>query len=191
VSLEGPTVTLRELRREDYPMLVRLRNDMETQGWSRTLPPDYTLGMYEKRFEAREFSYRRDSAVFVIEDRATGMPVGFCNYGDVVDRLEATIGIAVEREHWGTGQSAEAIEVLLGFLFLELGLRVVRLWTQSGNLRAVGSAEKHGFRTAARFREAVYKGGAYRDNLSMDLLREEWFGLHPEHTDELEDPFAG
>lgn len=190
MSLEGSTVTLRELRREDYPMLVRLRNDLDTQGWSRTLPPDYTLGMYEKRFDAREFSYRRESAVFVVEDRATGTPIGVCNYGDVADRFEATIGIAVEREHWGTGRSFEAIEVLLRFLFLELGLRVVRLWTQSGNPRAVGSAEKHGFRTAARFREAIYKDGAYGDNLSMDLLREEWFALHPEHTDRLDDPWG-
>ncbi len=108
----------------------------------------------------------------------------------MVDRFEATIGIVVERDHWGSGQAFEANELLLRFLFLELGMRVVRLWTQSGNRRAVGSAEKLGFRTAARFRQAIYKEGSYRDNLAMDLLREEWFRMHPEYADELANPYG-
>ena len=73
----------------------------------------------------------------------------------------------------------------------ELGLKVVRLWTQSGNLRAVGSAQKLGFTIVARHREAIFKGGEYHDNISMDLLREEWYALHPELEDRLVDPFAG
>lgn len=187
--MRGETVLLRELRETDYPMLVRLRNDLDTQGWSRTLPPDFTLGMYHKRFDDRPYEFQRDWAIFVIEALDSGRPIGFCNYTDHQDRFGAAIGIVVEKERWGTGASFEATDLLLRFLFHELGLRVVRLWTQSGNARAIGSAEKLGFAVAARFRNGIFKGGEYRDNLMMDLLREEWYALHPHLEDHLVDPF--
>lgn len=190
MPLKGERVNLREVRTEDLPLLVELRNDLDTQAWSRTLPPDYTIEMIEKRYGGRDFEYRRDTAMFMIEKTKDAETVGFISYNELVDRMEATIGIAVLRRFWGSGVTMEACELLLRFLFEELGLKVVRLWTQSGNLRAVGSALKLGFREAARHRQAVFKGGEYHDNISMDLLREEWYALHPELKDKLVDPFA-
>lgn len=189
MALEGDRIRLRELREEDYRLLVDLRNDLATQGWSRTLPPDFTLGMYRRRFDAREYSTHRDWAIFVVEDRETGRAVGSISYSDVQDRFSATIGIALERSVWGTGIATDASELLLRFLFVELGMRVVRMWTQSGNGRMLGSARKLGFSEAVREREAVYKDGELRDNMMLDLLREEWFDLHPEEEDRLSDPF--
>jgi RimJ/RimL family protein N-acetyltransferase len=190
MPLTGERVTLRELRRPDFPMLVELRNDLDTQAWSRTLPPDYTLEMIEKRYGGGEFEFRRDSAMFMIETVEDAETVGFVAYNGLVDRMEATLGVAVLRSHWGSGVTMEACQLLLRFLFEELGLKVVRLWTQSGNGRAVGSAEKLGFAVAARHRQAIFKGGEYHDNIAMDLLRQEWYAHHPELVDELVDPFA-
>ena len=48
-----------------------------------------------------------------------------------------------------------------------------------------------GFKVAVRMPSAIFKAGRYADNLSMDLLREEWYALHPDLEDRLEDPFAG
>ena len=190
MPLNGEHVSLREVRTADFPLLAELRNDLDTQAWSRTLPPDYTLEMIEKRYGGRDFEYRRDAAMFMIETIEDGEAVGFISYNELIDRMEATIGIVVLRKHWGSGVTVEACQLLLRFLFEELGLKVVRLWTQSGNERAVGSAEKLGFRVAARHRQAIFKGGEYHDNLAMDLLREEWYALHPELEDRLVDPFA-
>lgn len=189
MPLTGTTIRLRELSDDDLPMLVRLRNDLGTQAWSRTLPPDYTLEMIRDRYTGQSFEYRRDTAMFIIERIDTDEAAGFISYTGVRDRLEATIGIAVDRVWWGSGVSHEASELLLRFLFEELGLRVVRLWTQSGNERAVGSARKLGFREAVRIPAAVFKGGVYRDNVMMDVLREEWYALHPDLEDGLIDPF--
>ena len=41
MPLEGKKVRLREVRESDLPLLVSLRNDLDTQGWSQTLPPDW------------------------------------------------------------------------------------------------------------------------------------------------------
>ena len=72
MALEGRSVILREQRREDMPFMQDLRNDMETQAWSKSLPPDFTEVMYAKRFEEREFSYDPDFARFTIEQKETG-----------------------------------------------------------------------------------------------------------------------
>ena len=185
MALQGNLTLLREERPEDLPFLVDLRNDLETQAWSQTLPPDYTLGMYAKRLESREFSYERDDGRFIIVEKESGAFVGSVVYSSVQSRWSATIGIMIAKSFWGGGYAIDALAVLLQFLFEELGLRVVRLWTHSGNPRAIGSAEKLGFQLSLRQRQAIFKNGQLFDNIGMDLLREEYYALHPELTDHL------
>jgi RimJ/RimL family protein N-acetyltransferase len=185
MPLEGKTTILREERQEDMPLLLDLRNNLETQGFTKTLPTDYTLPMYTKRFESREFTFDRNDGRFVIVHKDSGDLAGTIGYINHEPRHAATIGIAVAKKFWGTGLAYDAQEVLLNFLFHELGLRVVRLWTNSGNPAAIKLAERSGFKVAVRGREAVYRLGAVHDNLIMDLLREEYYQTHPEMKDNL------
>lgn len=185
MPLEGKMTILREERKEDMPFLLDLRNNLPTQGFTKSLPTDYTLPMYTKRFESREFSFDRGDGRFVILHKDSGEPAGTIGYVDHEPRHAATIGIAVAREFWGKGLAFDAQEVLLKFLFNELGLRVVRLWTNSGNPAAVKLAERSGFKVAVRGREAVFRLGAVYDNLMMDLLREEYYQAHPDLKDNL------
>lgn len=185
MALEGELVLLREERPDDMPFLVDLRNDLDTQGWSKTLPTDYTLSMYMKRFESREFSFDRQDARFVIESKADNSLVGTIGYTNLEPRIGVTIGIAIGKPFWGTGMAYDAEETLLQFLYIDLGVRVVRLWTHSGNPRAVKLAEKAGFKISARQRESIFKEGQLFDNLIMDMLREEYFERHPELSDNL------
>jgi RimJ/RimL family protein N-acetyltransferase len=182
---QGNLTILREERPEDLPFLVELRNDLETQAWSLTLPPDYTLGMYAKRLEGRAFSYDRSDGRFIIVEKDSNELIGSVVYSSLRSRWSATLGIIVAKPFWGGGYAMDALEVLLKFLFEELGLRVVRLWTHSGNLRAVGSAKKLGFTLSYRQREAIFKNGQLFDNIGMDLLRDEYYAQHPELTDHL------
>jgi len=185
MALEGKLVTLREEQPDDLPFLVSLRNDLNTQAWSQTLPPDYTEPMYRKRFESREFSFERTDGRFIIVHRESGERAGTVSYTGLEPRWSATIGIMVAQPFWGSGVAPDAQEIMLKFLFVELGVRVVRLWTHSGNPRAVALAEKSGFKVSGRQRQAVFKGGELYDNLMIDLLREEYFAQHPELTDNL------
>ncbi len=185
MAIEGKLVILREERPEDMQFLADLRNDLETQAWSKTLPPDYTESMYRKRFDAREFSFDRSDGRFTLMHKESGERAGGIVYSDLEPRFSATIGVIVTQKFWGTGLALEAQELLLQFLFVELGLRVVRLWTHSGNPAAVKLALKSGFKVSGRVREAVFKAGELYDNLIVDLLREEYFARHPELTDNL------
>jgi RimJ/RimL family protein N-acetyltransferase len=185
MPLEGKLVILREQTPEDLDFLRSLQNDMEVQAWSKTLPPDYTESMYKKRYEAREFSYDPDEARFVIVHKESGELIGHMIYSDLDRRFSANLGIMTARKFWGTGVAYDAQEVILRFLFCELGLRVVRLFTHSGIPRAVKLAQRSGFQVSARMRQANIKYGQLNDALVMDILREEYFALHPELTDTL------
>lgn len=188
MALEGKLVLLREELHEDQPLFVELRNDLETQGWNVALPPTYTEGMYVKRLEEMEFSYDSDSARLSVVLKETGELTGYITYSDLEPRMGATIGIAIAKPFWGTGVAHDAQEVLLCFLFLELGLRVVHLWSHSGNERALRLAGKAGFRITGRVREGMYKNGRLLDTIVMSVLREEYFARHPEFEDLLPDP---
>jgi ribosomal-protein-alanine N-acetyltransferase len=190
MPLKGELVTLREERAEDVPFFTALRNDLDTQAWSQTLPPDYTHEMYLQRHTSREFAYRRYDGRFAIEWTESGELIGLISYTNLESRWSAEIGIMIGKSAWGTGAAYDAQEVLLRFMFEELGLRVIRLWTHSGNPHAVHLAERSGFRASLRQREAIFKAGSLLDNLSMDLLREEYYALHPDLTDNLS-PLGG
>jgi len=185
MALGGKLVVLREEQPEDMPRLTALRNDLETQTWSKTLPPDYTDNMSMKRFEAREYSYDPQEGRFIIISRENGEFAGSISYTDLHPRWSATIGVMIVKKFWGTGFALEAQEILLKFLFAELGLRVVRFYTHSGNPRAVGLAKKSGFKVSVRQRQAIFKNGELYDNIVMDLLREEYFSLNPKLVDNL------
>jgi RimJ/RimL family protein N-acetyltransferase len=185
VPIEGKLVTLREERREDQKLFCALRNDADTQAWAKALPPDYTEEMHIKGFEAREFSFERDSARFSIVEKASGKLAGFVSYTGEEHRLSASIGIVVAKKFWGTGVALDAQEVLLGFLFDELGLREVHLWTHSGNPKAIGLAGRSGFAECIRLRESVFKNGRLLDAVVMSLLRGDYYARHPERTDRL------
>lgn len=188
MALEGELVILREERPEDMQYLVALRNDLDTQAWSKTLPPDYTESMYRKRFEAREFSFDRDDGRFIIVSKNSQEFVGTISYVWSMPRWSSAIGIMVSKKFWGSGFAYDAQDVLLKFMFEELGLQVVRLYTHSGNPAAVGLAQKSGFQISIQQREAIFKNGCLYDNLSLDLLREEYYAQHPELEDRLPSP---
>ena len=80
MPLEGKTVILREEQPEDMPLLAAMRNDLETQAWSKTLPPDYTETMYAKRYQDREFSYDPQEGRFIMIAQPSGDFAGSISY---------------------------------------------------------------------------------------------------------------
>lgn len=190
MAIDGASIRLREERLDDLDFLAALRNDLDTQAWPKSLPPHYTREMMLKRYEAREFSFDPDEGRFIIEEKETGDRVGFVGYMGLEPRFSASLGVMVARRYWGTGYGLEANDLLLRFMFDELGLRVIRLWTHSLNPRAIALAEKLGFREMARFRNSIYRNGRLGGSVVMDITRQEFYESHDDLTDRLPDPFA-
>lgn len=173
-TLQGKLVRLRPYKDEDYEYLASLKNNMYTQAWNQRLPPKYTAELIKKRNQER--SDKPNSAALAIET-LDGTLVGDISYGEGLPRYDATFGIVLGKEYWGKGYGEEAQELVLEFLFLERGLQVVRLWTQTGFPWAQKAAEKLGFKVMIRFRENTIIDGKVHDSLYMDILREEYFAF--------------
>lgn len=189
MAIEGAYVRLREERADDVDFLAALRNDLDTQAWPKSLPPHYTREMLAKRYEAREFSFDPDEGRFIIEEKETGDRVGFIGYMGLEPRFSASLGVMIAKHFWGTGYAYEANDLLLRFMFEELGLRVIRLWTHSLNHRAIALAGKLGFRMTVEFRRSVYREGQLGGAVVMDMTRQEFYASRPDLTDALPDPF--
>ena len=185
MALEGQIVRLREERESDLPLLVRMRNDLETQAWSKVLPPDYSLPMYKQRFSGREFSFDRRDGRFIIEMLEDQAVAGYAGFYGLEPRHKVVYGLALVKEFQGRGAALDAQEILLKFFFEELGVQGVQIYTHSGNPAMVRLAEKSGLQIAIRNRQAIFQKGHLFDNLLMDILREEYYARHPKLSDQL------
>ncbi|MCK5290430.1 MAG: GNAT family N-acetyltransferase [Thermoplasmata archaeon] len=169
-SREG--VTLRPPTEDDCQFLADLGNNMKTQGWNQRLPPIRVPEIISERM--KEGLKKPYKAMLMIDTDQDGT-VGYINYDEEKPRLGATLGLIIGEDYWGKGYAQIATEIVLEFLFEERGLKVVSAWSQSGNVRAVGAAEKMGFKVSVRVREGTIMYGQLHDTLCLDMLREEYY----------------
>lgn len=175
--LEGDHVRLRKMEKPDLATLHRWMNDREVMAWAR-FSPDHmvSLAALEKEFEKELAGEERDRLTFIIEDRASGRPIGWCTER-TWDRkhVSANVGIGLgEKEMWGRGFGTEAVGLLLEIVFDQQGWHRAELYTLAENERAIRSAQKNGFRRCGLERESTYYEGAFHDVVMMEQLKSEW-----------------
>jgi RimJ/RimL family protein N-acetyltransferase len=119
---------------------------------------------------------QHDLYQFVILDHQNDRPIGLVELDGVSWTAgDAFVGIGLgERDYWGKGYGTEAMNIILGYAFRELGLRRVSLTVFEYNLRAIHSYEKIGFTHEGRLRQALNRDGKRWDILFMGILRAEW-----------------
>ncbi|MFJ1752764.1 GNAT family N-acetyltransferase [Kitasatospora sp. NPDC088134] len=180
---EGDRVRLRALRAEDAAHHLRWRNDPEVVHWATAGDPCFgpvTAEAVALAFESMLRLVPLREAVFTVEDRADGRPIGMADYRDLDPYAgTATLGVTIgERAYWGRGHGSEALRLLVDHLFGAFPLRRLELDTWSGNERAVRAFTRLGFREEGRRRQAVRLDGECYDRVLFGLLRQEW-PAHP------------
>ena len=89
----------------------------------------------------------------------------------------ATLGIALGREFIGRGYGSDAMRVIVGYGFRELGLHRIQLGVAPFNQGGIRAYEKAGFREEGRLRESVMHDGRWYDEILMSVLDHEWAAL--------------
>ena len=90
----------------------------------------------------------------------------------------ASLGIFIgESKYRSNGYGAEAIWLVLDYGFNTLNLHNVELSLQSDNERGFACYKKVGFKECGRRRESTFKNGKYIDEISMDILEDEFRGM--------------
>jgi RimJ/RimL family protein N-acetyltransferase len=86
----------------------------------------------------------------------------------------ATLGIFLGPEHHGRGYGTDTVRTLVRYGFAQLNLHRIELGVFGFNTRAIAAYRKVGFVEEGRRRQAVYRSGAWHDDVRMAILRSEW-----------------
>ena len=111
-------------------------------------------------------------SIETIEDRQLVGHVGL--FGTTVKDRGAEVGIMLLRPYLGQGYGTDAMRLMVGFGFRELGLHRIELNVYAYNVRAIASYRKVGFVEEGRQREAIHHDGQWHDNMQMSILEQEW-----------------
>jgi RimJ/RimL family protein N-acetyltransferase len=168
-------VTLRELAREDIPMVNRWRNDrclVDGLG----APPRYISEEVDVIW-FEEYLRRRGTDVrCAILAGCEAEPVGLVSLTgiDSVHRRAELHLIIGRRDLHGRGIGTEATRLLLAHAFNDLNLHRVFLSVLASNAPAIRVYEKAGFVREGVARESAYKRGRYDDMVHMAILAHEF-----------------
>ena len=119
-----------------------------------------------------------DDYEFAVRTLAEDRLIGQIGVWPVWAHRDAWHGVNLgEREYWGKGYGTDALQVMLRYAFIELGLDRVSLSVLGINARAIRAYEKIGFVHEGRTRRTSRYDGHGLDDVYMGLLRSEWVRL--------------
>lgn len=177
--IKGKKVRLRAVEKTDLPKMWEWFNDEEVMYYWAFPDNTVSLAQLEHQFllpselwDPRVTPTRR---IFIIET-IEGVAIGQIGYFDLSTRhRRAEVLILIgEKDYWGKGYGTDAMMFFLNYLFNELGLNRVYLYTQSYNRRAYASYKKCGFVDEGVARQRYFVNGEYHDGLLMGVLRHEF-----------------
>lgn len=175
--LVGKRVRLRAIEREDIPTFVRWLNDREVTQFLITNSP-FSKAMEEKWFEGQLGRPTHEGQILAIEAKVGADWLHIGNTGlhdaDPVSHA-AEFGIMIgEKAYWNQGFGGEATRLMLQHGFDDMNLHRIFLRVYATNLRAIACYKAAGFLQEGVLRQAIYKNGAYIDEIIMGILKDEW-----------------
>jgi len=176
--IEGIRVRLRSFELSDLDEIMRHWNNMELRNLlgsadrgpaCRSDEEEWVRSTWKQRQERKAFT-------FAIETVADGKLMGGTGLFDIDwTSRSATFGISIyDPKKWGKGYGQESTSLVLDFAFRTLNLNRVELDTFDFNKRAQKCYLNVGFKEVGRRRKARFIDGEYRDDIIMDILRDEW-----------------
>jgi RimJ/RimL family protein N-acetyltransferase len=169
--LEGKTVNLRIMEREDIDFISEYGNDLRCMGeyW-----PDEQRSKSDwvKMFDNLQSS-PIDFKVFIIEKK-DGTKIGDIHHGlNRPHRLMEIHYWLVQNER-NKGYGTEAVQLMVDYLFLSKELVRIQAIVDVRNKASQRVLEKAGFKREGTIRNCYFNRGAWRDYYLYSILREEW-----------------
>jgi RimJ/RimL family protein N-acetyltransferase len=164
--LEGKTVNLRIMEKEDIPLFSEWYNNLEFFGEFEWLP-QRSRAEHEKRYDAPTSDFK----TFFIE-KTDGTKIGY-----VVHFLNGTlleIGYDLVPSERGKGYCTEAVRIIVDYLFLSKDIPRIQAQTHPRNVASQKVLEKAGFTKEGTLRKSYFLRGEWTDSLIYSILREEW-----------------
>lgn len=169
--LEGKTVNLKMIEKDDLPLLVEWFNQPEFTG-------RYDILTQSSKTDMEKMLDRPDRPKSFFIQKKDGTKVGFIQSRDVVPSMSGMCGLSLgycllpsER---GKGYCTEAVNLLLDYLFLSTAVVRIEAHTDVRNLASQKVLEKAGFSKEGVIRKGMFAWGEWRDGYLYSVLREDW-----------------
>jgi RimJ/RimL family protein N-acetyltransferase len=179
-SVAGARVVLRRHVPSNLAAFQRWYADPEVVRLTRYQDGPMHPDEIERFFTARAVGL--DSLAMAVHVRGTDRLIGTC----ALSQLDPENGSAMfhitigEKDAWGQGYGTEATQLLLDHAFGVLGLHRISLTVFAFNERAIRAYQRCGFAVEGRAREAIWRDGAWWDELSMSILESDRRAGRPE-----------
>jgi RimJ/RimL family protein N-acetyltransferase len=168
--LEGKTVNLRIVEKEDLPMISEWFNKPEVFGEYNPLI-QVSRTEIEKDYEKRSF----EQIEFLIEGK-DGSKLGYIWQFNVMHPAGKIpeIGYFLVPNERGKGYCAEAVNIMVDYLFLSKNVERIQAMTDLRNVSSQKVLEKSGFKKEGTVRKLFFLRGQLTDAFLYSILREEW-----------------
>lgn len=164
--LEGKTVNLRVIEKEDLPLLIEWVNNPQTDEFE-PLDPQLSKKELEDRYDKRG----PDEKSFLIEKK-DGSRIGTIGHYPRGRMLE--IGYSIFPDERGKGYCTEAVQIMVDYLFMSRNIVRVQAHTSIRNKASQKVLEKSGFKKEGTLRKEHFVRGEWVDSCVYSILREEW-----------------
>ncbi len=166
-------ISIRCFEREDIPKKVEWINNIEN---NRYLHYDIPLRVdkTEMWFDKNVGRTDRYDAVILADGKAVGL-IGLLSIDNSNHKAEYYVMIG-ERAYLRKGIAAKASKLLLNYAFNELALNRVYLYTESGNISAMKSYERIGFKREGLIKKDIFSKGRYVDRYIYGITKNDFYG---------------
>lgn len=178
----GDKVQLRAHEPEDAePLPLYARTTDQRSGWMVMLPQSRvaTKKVFaeaaEKRPEPGTLEFH-----LVVARREDDLMIGGINVHEA-DQTNGTFsyGVGIHPQHKGNGYGAEAVLLILRFMFDERRFQKCEAHVYDYNTASQSLHRKLGFTEEARLRRHLFLGGAYHDEFIFGMTVDEFHALYP------------
>jgi RimJ/RimL family protein N-acetyltransferase len=169
--LEGKTVNLRIMEKEDLPLFTEWHNNPEFMGEA-LLPTQRSMAETEKAFLEPS---PHESKRFIIEKK-DGTKIGTMSHFNMLSPVGKLleIGYALMPSERGKGYCTEATKLMVDYLFLSKEIPRIQALTLVKNVRSQKVLERVGFKREGIMRKCFHIRGEWSDFAVFSILREEW-----------------
>jgi len=169
--LEGKTVSLRVVEKEDFPLIIEWSSKPEF--WGEFFSP-FQLSRTDIE---REISGQNpfESKTFLIEKK-DGAEVGWIFFFNAVHPMGKTleIGYTLIPGERGKGYCTEAAQIMVDYLFLSKEAPCIQATSHIKNTASQRVLEKVGFTREGIMRKRSFIRGEWTDMVLFSITREEW-----------------
>jgi len=170
--LEGKTVNLRVMDKEDLPLFTEWFNNSNPEFLGEYFSPfQRSRTELEKMFESSPF----EEKVFFIEKK-DGTKIGYIVQFNVLAPYTKMqeIGYFLIPNERGKGYCTEATQLVVDYLFLSKNVSRIQATTHTRNAASQKVLEKAGFKKEGILRKSNLVRGELTDMFILSILREEW-----------------